>query len=161
MNAESVIQIIQALLTPVLMISACGLLVLTIQNRYGRLNDRLRGLTREKMKLLSEKTDSAKSHISTIEQQIPELLKRNKFLRNALVAIFSAVTLFILVIFFIALAILYDVPFTAHLSLAAFLFGLIAIFCSMSYVLAELYISHKAVTHETENLISMASSSLI
>src|ERR1043165_3445321 len=90
---------IQTLLTPVLMISACGLLLLSVKHRYSRINDRLRGLTRERLEILpargEEKIDR---QLRTIEAQLPGLLKRNKILRDALLALYLGIIAFVLVI---------------------------------------------------------------
>jgi hypothetical protein len=54
---EESIKIIQQILAPGIMISACGLLLLSMQNKYGRINDRLRSLLKERLELESKKKD--------------------------------------------------------------------------------------------------------
>ena len=51
----SIVQIIQAMLAPGLMISACGLLVLGMNNKYSIVVNRIRLLNEERRKLKREK----------------------------------------------------------------------------------------------------------
>lgn len=154
-DVASIVQIIQTLLSPVLMISACGLILLTMQNRYGRLNDRLRELSRERMELLGIKTQAAMVCKNAIDRQMPDLLKRNKLLRNSLVSIFSAVLCLIFVIFFIALALFWPPHISVYLSVGVFVLAQVLIFFGISFMVREAFISHRAVEYETHKMLEL------
>lgn len=154
-NITETINIIQILLTPVLMISACGLLLLTMQNRYGRLNDRLRELTRERMELSEQNSPSQSKHRTAIDSQIPDLLKRNKILRDALVSTFSAVLCFILVIFFIALVLFNMTQLNPLFPLLVFFVGQFFLLLGITCMVWEAFISHRAVTYETREILNL------
>lgn len=154
-NITETINIIQILLTPVLMISACGLLLLTMQNRYGRLNDRLRELSRERMDISEESNPSKSKYRTAIDRQIPDLLKRNKILRDALVSTFSSVLCFILVIFFIALVIFNMTRLSPLFPLLVFFVGQFFLLLGIICMVREAFISHRAVTYETREILNL------
>jgi len=58
MNLPNLISLIEATLAPAELISACGLLCLVIQNRYGRVIDRIRIFNQEHFELKKSKSSS-------------------------------------------------------------------------------------------------------
>jgi len=79
-NTEDFIQLLQACITPVALISGVGLLLLTITNRLGRTIDRMRQivneLDKENVKRKEEK-----------ENEIRILFRRSRYLRNSIASI--------------------------------------------------------------------------
>ncbi len=52
MNAEMVTRIVQTIIAPVVMVNACAILLGGLLNQSAAVNDRLRGMTRERIEML-------------------------------------------------------------------------------------------------------------
>ncbi len=128
------INIIQSMLAPAIMISCCGLLFLGLQNRYGRIVDRLRQFNRERINCTPEV-------LEVLKLQIKQLSLRGKLQRNALSCILFAVMFFILTSLFIAVGMKIAVYF--------FLIGMAAVLVGVVCAWIELVISYKTVMTET------------
>ena len=59
MNKISIIEVIQLMLAPGIMISACGLLILGINNKYSMVVNRIRLLNEERRRILGKLSDKA------------------------------------------------------------------------------------------------------
>ncbi len=77
------IEFVKLALTPIVLISAEGLIILTAQNRYGRVIDRIREL------YSIYRADVERRDILKTELLI--LLKRGKILRNAMIFYFTSI----------------------------------------------------------------------
>lgn len=140
-NIGEFIQMMQASIASVAMISGVGLLLLSMTNRYGRSIDRLRALIRE----ASGTDDSAVK--AKLVYQIRVMYGRCRLIRLAVVLAASS-------IFFVALTIL--LIFTSQvlavnfseISVIAFSLSLVCLVVSLAIMIKDLTISLKAV--ETE-----------
>ena len=94
---HSAVQLIQAMLAPGIMISACGLLLLGMNNKYSLIVNRIRLLKEERRKLYGTDTsnDAESNRISNIELQISHLVHRISMVRNAVFSYSGAIALFI------------------------------------------------------------------
>ncbi len=137
-------EIISAALAPILLISGAGLLALSVQNRYGRVIDRIRDFDRE---IRNEKID--KKRIESIEVQTGILIKRGRYLRNSLFFLFSTVLLASLSSFFIlGEAMTYvRLEFPATLS---FSIALISMFTGMFFAILDVALSYRAIEMEID-----------
>ncbi len=90
-----IVQLIQGMLAPGLMISACGLLLLGMNNKYSLVVNRIRLLNEEKRKIIhQEKIEEIDSNrLSNIELQISHLIERISLVRNAVFSYSLAVAL--------------------------------------------------------------------
>ena len=157
MTRAEAVSAIQTLLTPALMVNACGLLLLSMLNRYGRVNDRLRKLSRERIDLLPQRGQgSADLQLKTIDRQLPELLRRNGLLRNSILSLFLAVICFVAVIFCIALSFWGMSELGAYLSVGVFLAGQALVFAGMVLIALEIRVSHAAVSYETLEILKLS-----
>jgi len=77
-NIQHLIQLLQSSISPIILISGVGLLLLSLTNRLGRVIDRLRHIVKE---LKDGKDDDIK------KIQIPILYKRGRILRSAITSI--------------------------------------------------------------------------
>jgi hypothetical protein len=94
------------MVSPAVMISACGLMLLTLGNKYARVVDRIRNFAAEARLLhdRAEKLSPAEAErMRMLDVQIPDLFRRGKLLRNAVLYFYTAVGLFVLCSFSIAL----------------------------------------------------------
>ncbi len=96
----SVIQAIQLILAPGVMINACGLLLLGIGNKFSTILHRIRALNEEKRKLFLRAGDHnftpiENQRLESIARQVKTLLTRAQLVRNALFCYFIAVGTFV------------------------------------------------------------------
>lgn len=89
--------LVQTALIPMVTVSANGLLLLGIQNRYGRIIDRIRQFDAEMRDMRSrtkKKTD--KTRAESIRKQTPLLLERGRLVRNSLFCLLLSMLLAVL-----------------------------------------------------------------
>lgn len=96
---SAAIPFIAQVVTPTILVSASGLLLLGLQNKYARIVDRTRAL-REIERKLQKNEQQQKSNI---EQQLSCLLKRAHLLRTAIFSLYVGILFFILASITIAL----------------------------------------------------------
>jgi hypothetical protein len=89
-------EILGAMITPALLITACGTLTMSTSNRLGRVVDRIRGLT-ELAESLPDgvATDEVVEKRSLIADQIHWLTQRLALLQTAVITLYSAIGLLV------------------------------------------------------------------
>ena len=134
----SVIQAIQLILAPGVMISACGLLLLGISNKFTSVLNRIRILTEEKRKIIlnAAARDFLTTEIQRIEsitRQVAGLLLRAQLIRNSVFCYLCAVGLF--VVTSLLLGADYFVPMLQlrYLILGTFLSGMVVVFVGVIF----------------------------
>lgn len=153
---EEAARAIQTILAPAVMISACGLLLLGMQNRYGRINDRMRALARERLDLLPKRGDPvADVRLEAIERQMPDLVLRVRLQRNAVYSLFGAVIVFVVDAFVIASSLFAARDALNMIALAVFLVGMGLVLVGMVLAAREIAISARAVTLEVEEIMKL------
>jgi hypothetical protein len=96
------VQAIQAILAPALMVSACGLLLLALLNRYTVIMNRIRVLNEERRRLVRATTPPAEAveaevtRLASVMRQLDDLVDRVRLLRNAVMCQVAAVGCFVL-----------------------------------------------------------------
>jgi len=96
------VQAIQAILAPAIMVSACGLLLLGLLNRYTVIMSRIRTLSEERRRLLNATTPPAEvapldvARLASVLRQLADLVDRVRLLRNAVMCQVAAVGCFVL-----------------------------------------------------------------
>jgi hypothetical protein len=111
-NHISIVQVIQLMLAPGIMISACGLLILGMNNKYSLVVNRIRLLNEEKRRLIlkageKEFTYEENIRLHSLARQLSALGYRVKLVRNSVVANAIAVGFFVLTSLFIGLEYLF------------------------------------------------------
>lgn len=96
------------MLAPGIMISACGLLLLGINNKYSLVVNRIRLLTEERRRLFSKVGDRDLTYeetmrLESISIQLKRSTERVKIVRNAVLSYTTAVALFVLTSLFIGM----------------------------------------------------------
>ncbi len=104
----SIVEVIQLMLAPGLMISACGLLLLGMNNKYSLVVNRIRLLNEERRKLFSKAGERDFNYeenvrLESISLQLTKLAFRVKLVRNAVLSYTLAVAFFVLTSLFIGL----------------------------------------------------------
>lgn len=140
MQIQDLVPILQVAITPVILISGVGLLLLTMTNRFGRIIDRTRQLSRELRAAIGEDNER-------IIAQLTILLRRARLARAAIaLAGFSVLCAAVLIIALFGVALL-------HLELAFFISGLfvscmLCLIASLIFFIADINISLAALRLE-------------
>jgi len=153
-TSVTTINIIQAMLAPGLMISACALLILGMNNTDSIVVNRNRLLNEERRRLRAGATQGLdevqKQRLASIAAQLGELLRRLRLVRNAVVAYSAAAALFILSSLSIGLRILAGAEWPASLALALFITGVLAVLAGVSFAALEAVLGYRIVRMEAE-----------
>lgn len=145
-----IVQLIQGMLAPGLMISACGLLLLGMNNKYSLVVNRIRLLTEEKRKIFHQanidETDS--NRLSNIELQISHLIGRISLVRNAVFSYSLGVALFIVSSVLIGVTINTPTVTFDWLIVAFFYAGMFAVFVGIIFAAIEVWKGYRIVKIE-------------
>jgi len=145
-----IVHLIQGMLAPGLMISACGLLLLGMNNKYSLVVNRIRLLNEEKRKIfhLDMVDDNDSSRLSNIELQISHLIDRIHMVRNAVFSYSVAVALFIVSSVLIGLTINKATPAFHWIIVAFFYAGMFAVFVGIIFAAIEVWKGYRIVKIE-------------
>jgi hypothetical protein len=151
----SVIQAIQLILAPGVMISACGLLLLGINNKFTSVLNRIRALTEEKRKISfiaaeRELLHAENQRIESITRQVAGLLNRARLIRNSIFCYLCAVGLFVCTSLLIGAD--YFVPMLQlhYLILSTFLSGMIVVFTGVIFGVRDTMNGYNIVKFEVQ-----------
>ncbi len=151
----TLIQLIQFMLAPAVMISACGLLLLGINNKYSIVVNRIRLLNEErrkmKLKVGSEKSITEDNiRLESINKQLTLLVFRVKLVRNSVLSYTIGVALFVLSSLLIGIAFFTKRVDMDFLILVIFLCGMIAVFAGIIFAMIETKRGYEIVKFEVE-----------
>lgn len=154
-NITSIVEIIQLMLAPGIMISACGLLLLGMNNKYSLVVNRIRLLNEERRKIIHRTDDKDFNYqenlrLESISMQITKLVFRVKLVRNAVLCYTVAVALFVLTSISIGLGFLFDLTKLNSLITILFLLGMISVLCGVIYAAYETYKGYEIVNYEVK-----------
>ncbi len=158
MDIEMVARNIQIILAPVVMVTACAILLQGLLARYASLNERLRNLAIERLKLLYESAQDDKYRVERlrlVDKQLPLLLGHYRRSRNAVVTVYGAALIFIADMFVIAFAAMNMSSWLATVALLIFLSGVVALFSGVLLVALELRTSHQALQFEVTSVLAL------
>jgi hypothetical protein len=153
MNPDTVTRIIQVVIAPVVMITSCSILLGGMLSHYTAISDRLRAIARERLDLLRANA-GGQSDSLTVERlnefkvQVPQLLERLEMSRDAILAIYSAILVFVVDMFVIAAAEVTDAEWIATAALVVFLFGTGVMLSGIWITAREIRRSQRAVAAE-------------
>ncbi|HKI78006.1 MAG TPA: DUF2721 domain-containing protein [Ignavibacteriaceae bacterium] len=139
---SSIAQIIQLMLAPGLMISACGLLLLGMNNKYSLVVNRIRLLNEERRKFLGKNEGKDFNYdenvrLESISMQIAGLLVRVKYVRNAVLSYTIAVAFFVVTSLLIGLQLAFkEMDFTSAVTVC-FLLGMVSVVTGIIYAAYE------------------------
>jgi alkylation response protein AidB-like acyl-CoA dehydrogenase len=166
MTLQTVQSAITTIVAPVVMVTACAILVGGMLTQYGQMNDRLRSFAKERLNLLrtdnggvsrvSEITGAyAKERLLELDTQLPRLLQRYQHVRNAVLTMYSAVLLFMATMLAIGLAYGFQSAGWAFSALALFLMGIVTMLAAL--VQHALYVlgGNVAVVYETRRILEL------
>lgn len=145
-----IVQLIQGMLAPGLMISACGLLLLGMNNKYSLVVARIRLLNEEKRKIFHQEkiNEDDSNRLSNIELQISHLIGRISLVRNGVFSYSLAVALFIVSSVLIGITINTRTPTFEWLIVAFFYAGMFAVFVGIIFAAIEVWKGYRIVKIE-------------
>ena len=155
MNAETVARTIQLILAPVVMVTACALILNGVLSRYAAVNDRLRLLSRERFDLVQRLRaqtapgdDFSDERLQEIDAQMPELVRHHKLLHDGALSVYAAILTFVLDMFVIAVAAVNGTAWLATAALVIFLSATAVLLVGVLLTALEVRTSHRAVQFE-------------
>ena len=151
----SVIQAIQLILAPGVMISACGLLLLGINNKFTSVLNRIRALTEEKRKMIINAAErefipAEIQRIESITRQLTGLLNRAKLIRNSIFCYLCAVGLFVVTSLFIGADYFQPMLQLRYLILGTFLSGMVIVFVGVIFGVLDTMKGYNIVKFEVQ-----------
>jgi hypothetical protein len=146
----SIVLLIQGMLAPGVMISACGLLLLGMNNKYSLVVNRIRLLNEEKRKIFSHKNieEDESNRLSNIELQISHLIQRISLVRNAVFGYSIAIALFIVSSVLIGVTINSKSAAFDWLIVSFFYAGMFAVFVGIIFAAIEVWKGYRIVKIE-------------
>ncbi|MGC8865260.1 MAG: DUF2721 domain-containing protein [Bacteroidales bacterium] len=149
------VDLIQAMLAPGLMISACGLLLLGIHNKYGIVVGRIRALEEEKRRLIpgyfARSLDEFQlQRMNSIRLQVGKFEYRLKLIRNTVFFYTIAVALFVLSSLFIGISQIINSEVAQPTALILFLLGMISVFTGIIHAAKEVWKGYEIVKIEVK-----------
>jgi hypothetical protein len=164
MSAETVARTIQLILAPVVMVTACAILLGGLLSHYAAINDRLRALARERLDLLRQASAAApiadpfnSERLEEIDKQVPDLLHRHRLERDAVLSVYAAVLVFLVTMLVIAVAAVANSAEMATVALIVFLAGTGALSWGVWLTAVEVHRSHRAVEYEARRVAGLGS----
>lgn len=145
----SIVEIIQAMLAPGLMISACGLFLLGMNNKYSLLVNRIRLLNEEKRTLeCSEQSDMDHKRLKSLNRQISKLYLRFKLVRNAVFSYSVAVAFFIMSSLLIGYKYINRSSNPGTVAIFLFLMGILSVLIGIVFAAFEVWRGYRIVKIE-------------
>ena len=87
--------VLTAMITPAVLISACGSMILSTSSRLGRVVDRVRSLSDKLDELARDGSDDTKERQGVIFAQLDKLTSRARILQRSMVAFYLATGMFV------------------------------------------------------------------
>ncbi len=142
---EQVASLISAMLAPGIMISACGLLILGMNNKYSLVVGRIRTLNEEKRKFARSADTKEFEYfdqvrISSISKQLAFLYERVRFIRNAVLCYSLAVGSFVITSIWIGLGLVVrgaEMINSGIASIIFFVIGMILVLIGITFAARE------------------------
>lgn len=159
MNAADVAKTIQLIIAPVVLVTACAIIQGGVLGRFMHVGQRMRSLANERLEQLhTGKMEDAFSleRLQEIDRQIPLLKQRHRLLQKAVLLIYSAISIFLISMFAIALSVVLNSGEAATLALLCFLFGTSLLLAGVVFTGQEIRMSHYAICYEVDRIASLS-----
>ena len=97
MDSAAAIAVLTAMITPAVLISACGSMILSTSSRLGRVVDRVRSLSDrlDEMAERNENDDAAVERQQVIFEQLDKLTSRARLLQRCMVTFYLSAGMFV------------------------------------------------------------------
>jgi hypothetical protein len=115
------------MITPAVLISACGSMILSTSSRLGRVVDRVRALSDKLEELARSRTDETRERQAVIFAQLDKLTSRARILQRSMVAFYLATGLFVATS--VAIGVVAVIPSSPRYNLVPVIVGLLGACC--------------------------------
>lgn len=95
MDTDAAIAVLTAMITPAVLISACGSMILSTSSRLGRVVDRVRSLSDKLEDMRHEKGPAHIERQASIFQQLDKLTSRARILQRCMVTFYLSLGMFV------------------------------------------------------------------
>jgi hypothetical protein len=156
MGTDIYFKTIQLMLAPAVMISACGLLLLGISNKYSAITNRMRLMSEErrrhfyKIKEGKELDYLETTRLHSVIKQLGELLVSARRVRNVISSYVIGLFLFILTSLIIGLDIFINIKVTETIALFTFIAGMLSVGNGLVFLLLETLKGFKIIVVEAK-----------
>jgi hypothetical protein len=144
------------MLAPGIMISACGLLLLGMNNKYSLVVNRIRLLNEERRRALHKLGDAEFNfqenvRFESISKQLEKLSYRVGLVRNAVLSYTIAVALFVITSLLIGIGYLFELTRLNSIITIFFLLGMVSVLVGVIFAAYETYKGYEIVKFEVES----------
>jgi len=119
---SSAVAVLTAMITPAVLISACGSMILSTSSRLGRVVDRVRALSDKLEELAQKRAEDTKERQGVIFAQLDKLTSRARILQRSMVAFYLATGMFVATS--VAIGVVAVIPSSPHYNLVPVIVGL-------------------------------------
>ncbi len=149
------VQIIQLMLAPAVMINACGLLLLGINNKYSLVVNRIRLLNEEKRRLMTKIGEKAPTtddnvRLESIAHQIRALTYRARLVRNTVLCYTTSVALFVTTSLILGVSSVLSLGKLNFLIITTFLLGMTFVFIGIVFAGLETKKGYDIISYEVK-----------
>jgi hypothetical protein len=158
---------VQAMVAPVVLITAAAILSGALLTIYGSVNDRMRAMDRERLEILTgaagvllaaaEVPPSGRERLTQIDTQLPMLLRRHRLLHNAILLIYAGVAVLVLSVIAIGVAVTGNSAAAGTAALALVLAGTVMLLVGLLFAARSVIISADAIDYEVRRSLSLGS----
>ena len=158
---------IQAMVAPVVLITAAAILSGALLAMYGSVNDRMRAMDRERLETLTgaggtllsaaDVPASGRERLTQIDAQLPMLLRRHRLIHNAVLLLFAAVAVLVLSVIVIAVAVTNRSGAAGTVALVLVLAGTVTLLGGLLLAARSIMISAQAIDYEVQRTLSLGS----
>lgn len=151
-NPFSIVEVIQLMLAPGLMISACALLLLGMNNKYSLIVNRIRLLNEERRKTVStingESPHEDTRRFESINLQLTKLTERVRYVRNAVLSYTYAIICFVSTSLLIGIDYFFATQKLNFIVTLIFLLGMVLVIAGVSFAAYETAKGYKIIQLE-------------
>jgi hypothetical protein len=145
----NIFTVIQTMLAPAVMISCCGLLLLSLTPKLSRVLDRIRLLNQEMIGIAKSTGlgDPEHHRIESIQEQINMLVYRAQLLKTSSGLTLLGILFFVVTSVFVGMTFVITVR-VGFVTLVSFLVGMICVVIGVGFAYWETHISHFTIKNE-------------
>jgi hypothetical protein len=159
------ISAVQAMVAPVVLITAAALLSGALLAMYGSVNDRMRAMSHERLDILTgadgtllpaaQASPSGRERLTQIDAQLPLLLRRHRLLHDAILLIFGGVAVLVLSVIAIGVAVTNRSGGIGVAALVLVLVGTMTLLTGLLFAARSIMVSMDAVHYEVQRALSL------
>jgi Protein of unknown function (DUF2721) len=156
---------VQAMVAPVVLITAAALLTGALLAMYGSINDRMRAMSHERLDILTgadgsllsadQVPASGRERLAQIDTQLPLMLRRHRLLHDAVLLLFGGVAVLVLSVIAIGVAVTNGSGGVGTAALILVLVGTVTLLTGLLFAARSIMLSTDAVDYEVERSLSL------